>query len=200
MADTTRRHVLTRASRLARRPPRQPCWPSSRSLQWSSEARSRAGDPRCSCPLGSSSARRCWARGRWFSSRDSRRRSPLARIAPSPRAAVGLGALAWLGGFLSEGLWRTVASYTFTVVAAMLSVVYDDVVSRPERLVLGTKAFRVAIAPSCSGLEGVGSADSVPGNLPVALPTRAAVSGRADVVADWRGLDLVSQRAAHRGA
>ena len=87
-------------------------------------------------------------------------RQPAALSARANRtvagAAVGLGALAWLGGFVSEGLWRTVASYTFTVVAAMLSVVYDDVVSRPERLVLGTKAFRVAIAPSCSGLEGVG--------------------------------------------
>jgi exosortase E/protease (VPEID-CTERM system) len=87
-------------------------------------------------------------------------RQPAALSARANRTvagvAVGLAALAWLGGFLSEALWRTVASYTFTVVAAILSVVYDDVVSRPERLVLGTKAFRVAIAPSCSGLEGVG--------------------------------------------
>ena len=71
-------------------------------------------------------------------------------------AALGLGALAWLSGFLTEELWRTVASYTFTVVAATLGLFYDDVVSRPERLVLGTRAFRVAIAPTCSGLEGVG--------------------------------------------
>ena len=70
--------------------------------------------------------------------------------------AVGLGVLAWLGGFLSEALWRTAAGHTFSIAAAALRLVYDDVVSRPERLVLGTRGFRVNIAPTCSGLEGVG--------------------------------------------
>ena len=70
--------------------------------------------------------------------------------------AVGLGVLAWLGGFLGEALWRTAASYTFALASAALRLVYDDVVSRPERLVLGTRGFRVNIAPTCSGLEGVG--------------------------------------------
>jgi exosortase E/protease (VPEID-CTERM system) len=70
--------------------------------------------------------------------------------------AVGLGVLSWLAGFLSEALWRTFAGYTFSIAAAALRLVYDDVVSRPERLVLGTRGFRVNIAPTCSGLEGVG--------------------------------------------
>ena len=70
--------------------------------------------------------------------------------------AVGLGVLAWLGGFVSEALWRTAAGHTFSIAAAALRLVYDDVVSRPERLVLGTPGFRVYIAPTCSGLEGVG--------------------------------------------
>lgn len=70
--------------------------------------------------------------------------------------AVGLGVLAWVAGFLSEALWRIFAGYTFSIAAAALRLVYDDVVSRPERLVLGTQVFRVNIAPTCSGLEGVG--------------------------------------------
>ena len=70
--------------------------------------------------------------------------------------AVGLGVLAWLSGFLGEALWRTAAGYTFALASAALRLVYDDVVSRPERLVLGTRGFRVNIAPTCSGLEGVG--------------------------------------------
>jgi len=70
--------------------------------------------------------------------------------------ALGLGVLAWLAGFVSEALWRTAAGYTFTIASAALRLIYDDVVSRPERLVLGTRGFRVNIAPTCSGLEGVG--------------------------------------------
>jgi exosortase E/protease (VPEID-CTERM system) len=70
--------------------------------------------------------------------------------------AVSLGALAWLAGFLSESLWRTAANYTFSVSAFVLGLLYDDVVSRPERLILGTRRFRVNIAATCSGLEGVG--------------------------------------------
>jgi exosortase E/protease (VPEID-CTERM system) len=70
--------------------------------------------------------------------------------------AIGLGGLAWLAGFLTEGLWRTVASYTFAVVAVMLRAIYGDVVSRPDALVVGTQTFKVMIASSCSGLEGVG--------------------------------------------
>ena len=89
-------------------------------------------------------------RGYWPTALSERANRALAA------GAVGLGVLAWLGGFLSEALWRTVAGYTFSIAAAALRLVYDDVVSRPERLVLGTRGFRVNIAPTCSGLEGVG--------------------------------------------
>ena len=71
-------------------------------------------------------------------------------------SAVGLGVLAWLGFFLGEALWRTAAASTFSIAEAALRLIYDEVRSRPERLVLGTRRFRVSIAPSCSGLEGVG--------------------------------------------
>ena len=88
--------------------------------------------------------------GKWPAASSERANRALAA------GAVGLGVLAWLGSYLSEALWRTFAGYTFSIAAAVLRLVYDDVVSRPERLVLGTRGFRVNIAPTCSGLEGVG--------------------------------------------
>lgn len=76
------------------------------------------------------------------------------------RALLGLGFVlgsgAWLSGFLTESLWAPLARYTFGVVALLLGVIYQDVVSDPSRLVLGTPSFKVAIAPECSGYEGVG--------------------------------------------
>ena len=88
--------------------------------------------------------------GKWPAASSERANRVLAA------GAVGLGVLAWLGSYLSEALWRTFAGYTFSIAAAVLRLIYDDVVSRPERLVLGTRGFRVNIAPTCSGLEGVG--------------------------------------------
>ena len=70
--------------------------------------------------------------------------------------AVLLGSLAWMSGVLTEGLWSPLARYTFTVVSGMLGVIYPDVVSDPSRLILGTPTFKVAIAPACSGYEGIG--------------------------------------------
>lgn len=70
--------------------------------------------------------------------------------------AVGLGALAWLAGFLTYELWLGAASHTMAIASAMLGLVYDDVISLPDRFVLGTEHFAVMIAPSCSGFESVG--------------------------------------------
>ena len=56
----------------------------------------------------------------------------------------------------TEGLWSPLARYTFTVVSGMLGVIYPHVVSDPARLILGTPTFKVAIAPACSGYEGIG--------------------------------------------
>jgi exosortase E/protease (VPEID-CTERM system) len=66
------------------------------------------------------------------------------------------GTAVWAAGFVTEALWKNLARYTFAVVTWMLRGIYPDVVSIPERLVVGTSSFRVAIAPSCSGFEGVG--------------------------------------------
>ena len=70
--------------------------------------------------------------------------------------AILLGSLAWLSGVVTEGLWSPLARYTFSVVSGMLGVIYPDVVSDPARLILGTPTFKVAIAPACSGYEGIG--------------------------------------------
>jgi exosortase E/protease (VPEID-CTERM system) len=83
-----------------------------------------------------------------------------AQIADAHRglAAAGLvlGTAAWSGGVMTEALWRPLAGYTFAVVGGLLGLLYPQVVSDPGRLVLGTPAFKVAIAPSCSGYEGIG--------------------------------------------
>jgi exosortase E/protease (VPEID-CTERM system) len=71
-------------------------------------------------------------------------------------AGLALGTAAWFGGVLTEALWRPLAGYTFAVVGGLLGLLYPQVVSDPDRLVLGTPAFKVAIAPSCSGYEGIG--------------------------------------------
>jgi len=76
-------------------------------------------------------------------------RTPLA-------LGVAGGTAVWLVGILSEKLWTRLAGYTFSLVAAVLRLVYPDVVSRPEVLAVGTSRFRVVIAPDCSGYEGIG--------------------------------------------
>ena len=70
--------------------------------------------------------------------------------------AVALGSAAWISGYLTEALWRPLARYTFGLVGGMLGLIYPQVVSNPEKLILGTPTFRVAIAPECSGYEGIG--------------------------------------------
>jgi exosortase E/protease (VPEID-CTERM system) len=71
-------------------------------------------------------------------------------------SAVALGTAAWWSGVLTEALWGPLARATFQVVAMMLAAIYPEVVSRPDRLIVGTSAFKVHIADSCSGYEGIG--------------------------------------------
>jgi exosortase E/protease (VPEID-CTERM system) len=66
----------------------------------------------------------------------------------------GLGALYM--GHLGQLLWRRSAGLTFRLVHVLLDTVVPGVVTDPARLVIGTKAFRIAISSSCSGLEGAG--------------------------------------------
>jgi exosortase E/protease (VPEID-CTERM system) len=69
---------------------------------------------------------------------------------------VAAGTVVWAAGFLAEALWPPLARYTFAIVRWVLSSLYADVISDPDALRVGTPAFRVVIAPECSGYEGVG--------------------------------------------
>ena len=115
-----------------------------------------AGIPRSGSAPGSPSALRRSGRGAIAFS--PRHLSYLAAGQGRTLAALGLvlGSLAWLSGVLTEGLWSPLARYTFTVVGGMLGLIYPAVVSDPARLILGTPTFKVAIAPACSGYEGIG--------------------------------------------
>ncbi len=62
----------------------------------------------------------------------------------------------WSAGFVTEQLWRSLARYTFAVVEWTLRLIYPSTVSDTVRLIVGTPTFKVAIAPECSGYEGIG--------------------------------------------
>jgi len=66
------------------------------------------------------------------------------------------GVAVWASRFLTETLWAPLARYTFSFVNAILQLLYAETVSRPERLIVGTPRFKVAISPECSGYEGIG--------------------------------------------
>ncbi len=69
---------------------------------------------------------------------------------------IAAGAAAWLTGRAAIGLWQPLGRPTFRVVHALLSLIYPNVVCRPDDLIVGTPTFTVAIAPACSGYEGIG--------------------------------------------
>ena len=70
--------------------------------------------------------------------------------------SVLAGGAIWSAGFVTELLWRSLARYTFAVVEWTLRLIYPATVSDTVRLIVGTPAFKVAIAPECSGYEGIG--------------------------------------------
>ncbi len=88
---------------------------------------------------------------------------PYALLSALARASGSVSLLAVAGGILScfvgdlgHLLWRQSASITFWSVRQLLRPLIPGLLIDPERLVIGSSAFRVSIAPSCSGLEGVG--------------------------------------------
>src|SRR5262245_9528564 len=70
--------------------------------------------------------------------------------------SIAAGTTVWTAGLLTEAPWPPLARYTFAIVRWVLSGLYADVISDPDALRVGTPAFRVIIAPECSGYEGVG--------------------------------------------
>lgn len=67
-----------------------------------------------------------------------------------------VGAMVWCVSTFSDRLWRPLAASTFQGVEGLLGCFGNDVVSQPDKLLVGTSAFAVQIAPECSGYEGVG--------------------------------------------
>jgi exosortase E/protease (VPEID-CTERM system) len=68
-----------------------------------------------------------------------------------------VGGLAlWASGFVTQTAWAPLAKYTFYLVGWMLAWVYPNLVSDPSTLIVGTRTFKVSIAPECSGFEGIG--------------------------------------------
>jgi exosortase E/protease (VPEID-CTERM system) len=67
---------------------------------------------------------------------------------------VGLGV--WGSSQLTQAFWPPFATATLGVVAALLGLWYPDVGYTLPDHVIGTAAFQVRIASSCSGYEGMG--------------------------------------------
>jgi exosortase E/protease (VPEID-CTERM system) len=70
-------------------------------------------------------------------------------------AAALVGLLTVGLGQLSEQLWLPFGRLTLAAVGTGLRLCGQDIVMRPEHRVIGTPRFRVQIAPSCSGYEGM---------------------------------------------
>lgn len=90
----------------------------------------------------------------------------LTAIAPRRALAqslVGLAALstalavvAWNIGNLTEGFWNYTGDTTIRLVEFLLRPFAGGPIVRPEPFIIGTDAFRVRIAPGCSGFHGIG--------------------------------------------
>ncbi len=72
--------------------------------------------------------------------------------------AVGgiLGVLAFAGGLFSSALWESLSSATFHTVSMMLDALGFDLQTDFDHRVLGLQGFHIAVAPVCSGVEGLG--------------------------------------------
>lgn len=71
-------------------------------------------------------------------------------------AGAVIGAAAWGAGLFTGELWEPLGRSTFWAVHGLLNSVCRDTICRPDEFVVGTSAFAVKIAPSCSGYEGIG--------------------------------------------
>src|SRR5262249_47275037 len=69
-----------------------------------------------------------------------------------------IGLAAWGAGLGTEHLWRPLSYATMMLLAWMLSLFSPEVVVDAGQRLVGTPNFDVAIAPECSGYEGIGLA------------------------------------------
>lgn len=70
--------------------------------------------------------------------------------------ALAAGIAAGLIGSLGWSLWKPASALTFRLVKALLGPFISGMIANPATMVIGSERFKVAIAPQCSGLEGVG--------------------------------------------
>lgn len=89
-------------------------------------------------------------------------------VPPGEWASVVVRHAPWVGGFLflavSPGLTRLssaawegkMRAASFEVSSTLLSLIFDDVVIKPEEKTMGVPGFTIYIAASCSGYEGMG--------------------------------------------
>jgi len=73
-------------------------------------------------------------------------------------ACIGMGLLSLGAGLLSDQFWRPLGQSTLWFVSGLLHLFRDDTLIIPAELIVGTSRFSVAIAPACSGYEGLGLA------------------------------------------
>lgn len=77
-----------------------------------------------------------------------------SRSALTVAASAGLGA--YMLGDWTQHLWLPLQRSTFLIVVVILNLSGHAAVVQPEEFIVGTSSFQVAIAPQCSGLEGIG--------------------------------------------
>lgn len=78
---------------------------------------------------------------------------------PAIRAlALGLlvGLVALMAGYATARLWQPMSRLTLEIVAALLGLSGQEVVSIPEEFIVGTLSYDVMIDRQCSGYEGIG--------------------------------------------
>lgn len=71
-------------------------------------------------------------------------------------AGIAIACTTVAAGWMARDAWRGLGGATLWAVHKMLGLVFRDVVYRESDGVVGTPAFKVLIAPECSGYEGIG--------------------------------------------
>jgi len=80
----------------------------------------------------------------------------VAALSRALLAGACLGFLAWGAGLLAGVLWGPLSAATFRATAWLLSTLGADLEIDFDEHVLGLQGFRIAVAPVCSGIEGLG--------------------------------------------
>jgi exosortase E/protease (VPEID-CTERM system) len=73
-----------------------------------------------------------------------------------PLLALAIGVLAWRAAAAAEGLWGALSSATLSAVASVVHAVGAEVTTDLAQKVIAVRDFEVAVAPECSGADGIG--------------------------------------------